>query len=755
MEAREAVGALKESRFQPHHDPVLAERPVHHRHLPLPEGVVEGVVDLPGGDPEPGRGVAVNRQPHLESAVLLIGADVGQLRHRAHRPHELRAPFIQIGEVVAAEGELILRAARAAADPQILHRLHDHRRAGELRQLPAQPTDDLVGRHPVALLLRHEADEHPRCVRAPPRGPAGRSSDPGHRRILLDGERELRQQPAHRLKRSVLIGVEGAGDPAGVLLREESLRHDDIHPHRQRNRRQVHRHRDPRMAHDDAEEPAVARGDAVEKTLREPADKSLPGMPRGKEQPGTHHRCEGQRHDHRHEDRHREGDGELAEQPPHDPAHEEDGDEDGHERDADREHREADLAGPQKRRRHRAHPLLAVAGNVLENNDRVVDDESRRDREGHEGEVVEAVAEDVHRRERAHQRHRHDNTGDERRPPVPQEQKHHADDEPHREEERVLNVDDARPDRRRSVHGEIEANPRRDLGAQLREDRQHVVDGADDVGVGLPVEDEHDRRLSVVDPGDADILDGIDDRGHVSQPDRGAAPPGDDQLPIFRRGEQLVGRGDRPGRHTVIDGALGAVGVGLLEAGADVVEAEVIALENHRVDGDADGRRGAAAHDHLSHALDLRELLLEERAGDVLQPGLVVEIGRHRQDKNRGVGGIDLPQVGIAREVRGEAAASGVDRRLNVARGGVDVPVEVELERDRRLPEGALRRHLRDAGDEPELTLQRRRYRRGHRLGARPREPRADVDRRIFHLRQRRHREEEIADRPHERDRHR
>ena len=509
------------------------------------------------------------------------------------------------------------------------------------------------------------------------------------------------------------------------------------------------------MAHDDAEEPAVARGDAVEKTLREPADKPLPGMPRGKEQPGTHHRRERQRHDHRHEDRHREGDGELAEQPPHDPAHEEDGDEDGHERDADREHGEADLTGPQKSRRHRAHPLLTVAGDVLEDDDRVVDDESRRDREGHEREVVETVAEGIHRRERAHQRHRHDNTGNERRPPVPQKQKHHPDDETHRKEERVLNVDDARPDRRRPVHGEIEANPRRNLGAQLREDRQHVVDGADDVGIGLPVEDEHDRRLSVVDPGDADILNGIGDARHVSQPDRGAAPPGDDQLPVFRRGKELVGGGDRPGRHTVIDGALGAVGVGLLEAGADVVEAEVIALENRRVDGDADGRRGAAAHDHLPHALDLRELLLEERAGDVLEPGLVVEIGRHRQDEDRGVGGVDLPQVGIAREVRGEAAAGGVDRRLNVARGGVDVSIEVELERDRRLPEGALRRHLRDAGDEPELTLQGRRHRRSHRLGARPREPRVDVDRRIFHLRQRRHREEEIADRSHERDRHR
>ena len=319
----------------------------------------------------------------------------------------------------------------------------------------------------------------------------------------------------------------------------------------------------------------------------------------------------------------------------------------------------------------------------------------------------------------------------------------------------MLDIDDARSDRRRSVHGEVETNPGRDLSLQLREDGENVVDGADDVGIGLPVNDQHDRRLPVVDPGDADILNRISDRRHVAEPDRRALPPGDDQLPVLRRGEQLVGGRDRPGSDSIIDGALGAVGVRLLQAGANVIEPEVVALDHQWIDGNADGRRRATTDDHLPHALDLRELLLEERARHVLEPGLVVEIGRHRQNENRSVGRIDLTEVGIAGKVCGETAAGGIDRRLNVARGGVDVPIELELERDRGLPEGALRRHLRDAGNEAELTLQRRGDRRGHRLRARPRKPRADVDRRILHLRQRRDREQEVADRPHERDRHR
>ena len=47
---------------------------------------------------------------------------------------------------------------------------------------------------------------------------------------------------------------------------------------------------------------------------------------------------------------------------------------------------------PRQRRLARRHALLDVAAHVLEHDDRVVDDESRRDRERHQRQVVEAVA---------------------------------------------------------------------------------------------------------------------------------------------------------------------------------------------------------------------------------------------------------------------------------------------------------------------------------------------------------------------------
>ena len=56
---------------------------------------------------------------------------------------------------------------------------------------------------------------------------------------------------------------------------------------------------------------------------------------------------------------------------------------------------------------HRTEPLFEMADDVLDDDDRVVDHEADRDRQRHQREIVEAVAELVERRERADQRQRH------------------------------------------------------------------------------------------------------------------------------------------------------------------------------------------------------------------------------------------------------------------------------------------------------------------------------------------------------------
>ena len=95
-----------------------------------------------------------------------------------------------------------------------------------------------------------------------------------------------------------------------------------------------------------------------------------------------------------------------------------------------------------------------------------------------------------------------------------------------------------------------------------------------------------------------------------------------------------------------------------------------------------------------------------------------MRLRRQRQDQDRRVGRIDLAVGRIARQVGRQIGARGVDRRLHVARGAVDVAVEVELQRDARLADAALRGHLGDVGDLAEMAFERLGDAGRHRLGA-------------------------------------
>ncbi len=88
-----------------------------------------------------------------------------------------------------------------------------------------------------------------------------------------------------------------------------------------------------------------------------------------------------------------DGNGKFAEQPADDAAHEQQRDEHRDQRKGDRDDREADLTGALERRLERAVALFEVAHDVLDHDDRVVDHEADRDRQRHQRDVVEAVAE--------------------------------------------------------------------------------------------------------------------------------------------------------------------------------------------------------------------------------------------------------------------------------------------------------------------------------------------------------------------------
>ena len=132
-----------------------------------------------------------------------------------------------------------MRAAHAIFHGQVLHRLHEQRDVRHFFDLRLQ-TANHVGRRTVALLQRLQID-----LNAPAVDRRVRSVDPDERRQTLDGRvlqdhaGQLLLSLRHRRERNILRRLGYPQDDAGVLHREESLRHVDVQQNRsdQRARR--------------------------------------------------------------------------------------------------------------------------------------------------------------------------------------------------------------------------------------------------------------------------------------------------------------------------------------------------------------------------------------------------------------------------------------------------------------------------------------------------------------------------------------
>ncbi len=99
-------------------------------------------------------------------------------------------------------------------------------------------------------------------------------------------------------------------------------------------------------------------------------------------------------------------------------------------------------------------------------------------------------------------------------------------------------------------------------------------------------------------------------------------------------------------------------------------------------------------------------------------------------------GGIDSAVRGKVGRSGGQLSRGGVDGRLNVARGGVDVAIQIELQNNARGAQLAGGRHLRDTRDASELAFQRRGHRRCHGFGACAGQSGANKDGRKIDVRQ-------------------
>jgi len=130
-------------------------------------------------------------------------------------------------------------------------------------------------------------------------------------------------------------------------------------------------------------------------------------------------------------------------------------------------------------------PFFQMAGNIFHHHDGIIDHKSGGNGHGHQREVVDGISEQIHHRERAEQRDRHGDGGNEGGAAVAQEDKHHGDDQADGNEQSFLDVTDRGADGRGAVKNDGGIDAERNGCLDKRKLRANVVDRGDDVGAGF------------------------------------------------------------------------------------------------------------------------------------------------------------------------------------------------------------------------------------------------------------------------------
>ena len=130
--------------------------------------------------------------------------------------------------------------------------------------------------------------------------------------------------------------------------------------------------------------------------------------------------------------------------------------------------------------------------------------------------------------------------------------------------------------------------------------------------------------------------------------------------------------------------ALGLIDVGCGQGRAQVFQAQVVGGQLRGVGLNAHRGLLPAGDGDQAHAGDLGDLLRQVGVGRVFDLVQRKGVGVERQRHDRRVGGVDLAIDGRIGQVGGQKAVAGVDGRLHLLLGHVDVLVEIEFQRDDR-----------------------------------------------------------------------
>ena len=185
----------------------------------------------------------------------------------------------------------------------------------------------------------------------------------------------------------------------------------------------------------------------------------------------------------------------------------------------------------------------------------------------------------------------------------------------------------------------------------MRKQRIYAVDRLNDIRRRLLQHVDQHGRLAVCEAGIAPIFQRVLDPGDVGEPYRSSLVVGDDQRPILRCLKQLVRGGQPPGQLVVRQLSLRAIRICRGERGADLVPTNIVFRQGSGIDLNTNRRTRTALDLNLADSADLRDLLIEDRVGNVIHPAPLLDIRSQSQAQYRLIRRIVLAVTGITRQV--------------------------------------------------------------------------------------------------------
>ena len=149
-------------------------------------------------------------------------------------------------------------------------------------------------------------------------------------------------------------------------------------------------------------------------------------------------------------------------------------------------------------------------------------------------------------------------------------------------------------------------------GFELGQRSSNAIHGINDIGVRLAEEDNQYGGFSVRVARVQSVFLGVQCPAHIRDSDWRSIVIGHNQRFVINRLEDLIIGANFPGLVAIGKVTFGDVRVCGAQNASDLLESDAILIQCHGVQLNANRRKRASAHNHLTHTVHLRQLLRQD-----------------------------------------------------------------------------------------------------------------------------------------------